>query len=123
VFAHGGAFCLGDLEAEHWRCLLYAQIYAQKAGVVVVSVDYGLAPNTPFRRRCSTCSSRQIGHHNQAENLAVDPTPHRHRRGKRGLGAGRTGWARPGCSSRREAVRPSAGALVQRSSVTGDSSI
>lgn len=44
LFAHGGAFVFGDLESEHERCLYYAQT----ADVVVVSVDYRLAPEYPY---------------------------------------------------------------------------
>ena len=44
VFLHGGAFCLGDLETDHWRCMLYAQ----ETSCAVVSVDYALAPEHPY---------------------------------------------------------------------------
>jgi acetyl esterase/lipase len=41
---HGGGFIVGDLETEHAGCVHLAR----KLGVVVVSVDYRLAPETPF---------------------------------------------------------------------------
>jgi acetyl esterase/lipase len=41
---HGGGFIAGDLETEH---ALSARL-ARELGVVVVSVDYRLAPETPF---------------------------------------------------------------------------
>ncbi|MDX1876150.1 alpha/beta hydrolase [Mycolicibacterium sp. 120266] len=44
IFAHGGAFCLGDLETDHLRCMLYAQ----EADSIVVSVEYALAPESPY---------------------------------------------------------------------------
>jgi acetyl esterase len=70
VLAHGGAFCLGDLETDRWRCLLYAQ----KAGIVVVSVDYGLASEHPFPTALLDMLTALEWLHTQAENLAVDPT-------------------------------------------------
>jgi acetyl esterase len=44
LFFHGGAFVFGDLESEHPRCLHFAD----RAGCLVVSVDYRLAPEHPF---------------------------------------------------------------------------
>lgn len=44
LFIHGGAFVFGDLESEHDRCLHYAA----NADVVVVSVEYRLAPEFPY---------------------------------------------------------------------------
>lgn len=44
LFFHGGAFVFGDLESEHPRCLHFAD----RAGCLVVSVDYRLAPEHPY---------------------------------------------------------------------------
>lgn len=44
IFIHGGGFIFGDLESEHDRCLYYTA----HAEVVVVSIDYRLAPEFPF---------------------------------------------------------------------------
>jgi acetyl esterase/lipase len=44
VYFHGGAFAVGDLEAEHAVC----ELYCARAGCAVVSVDYRLAPEHPF---------------------------------------------------------------------------
>ncbi|GAA1209406.1 alpha/beta hydrolase [Pseudonocardia alaniniphila] len=41
---HGGGFIIGDLEIDHARNLELAR----ELGVVVVSVDYRLAPETPY---------------------------------------------------------------------------
>jgi acetyl esterase/lipase len=41
---HGGGFIAGDLETEHASNV----VLARELGVVVVSVDYRLAPETPF---------------------------------------------------------------------------
>jgi len=44
VYFHGGAFALGDLEAEHALC----ESYSAQAGCAVLSVDYRLAPEHPY---------------------------------------------------------------------------
>lgn len=44
VFFHGGAFTAGDLVIEDARC----REIAVRTGIVVVSVDYRLAPEHPF---------------------------------------------------------------------------
>jgi acetyl esterase/lipase len=44
LFIHGGAFVFGNLESEHDRCVYYAQT----TDVIVVSVDYRLAPEFPY---------------------------------------------------------------------------
>jgi acetyl esterase len=51
VFAHGGAFVLGDLATEEGRCLRYAA----EAGCAVLSVDYRLAPEHPFPAGLEDC--------------------------------------------------------------------
>lgn len=44
VWVHGGGWTIGDLETDNTRCA----VMAQRAGIVVVSVDYRLAPEHPF---------------------------------------------------------------------------
>jgi acetyl esterase/lipase len=44
VYFHGGAFAVGDLEAEHALC----ELYSARAGCAVLSVDYRLAPEHPY---------------------------------------------------------------------------
>lgn len=44
LYIHGGGFVLGDLEMAHPR----AMRFAEQLGIVVVSVDYRLAPDHPF---------------------------------------------------------------------------
>lgn len=40
VFAHGGGYILGDLDSEDFLC----REFAEKAGTILISVDYRLAP-------------------------------------------------------------------------------
>jgi acetyl esterase len=44
MFMHGGGFVIGDLDSYDYQC----RVLCSKAGVVVVSVDYRLAPEHPF---------------------------------------------------------------------------
>ncbi|MEJ5944194.1 alpha/beta hydrolase [Pseudokineococcus basanitobsidens] len=44
VFLHGGGFVIGDLDTHDLPC----RLLASDLGAVVVSVDYGLAPEHPF---------------------------------------------------------------------------
>jgi acetyl esterase len=44
MFIHGGGFVIGDLDAYDYQC----RVLCSKAGVVVVSIDYRLAPEHPF---------------------------------------------------------------------------
>lgn len=44
LFVHGGAFVFGDLELEHDRCVYYAL----HTDAIIVSVDYRLAPESPY---------------------------------------------------------------------------
>ncbi len=44
VWVHGGGWVIGSLDTDHTRCAHMAQ----RAGVVVISVDYRFAPEHPF---------------------------------------------------------------------------
>jgi acetyl esterase/lipase len=44
VWAHGGGFCIGDLDNED----LYGQLFAKEYGCAVVNPAYRLAPEHPF---------------------------------------------------------------------------
>ncbi|KAL9081013.1 MAG: hypothetical protein Q9157_000329 [Trypethelium eluteriae] len=44
VIFHGGGFCLGGLENEELLC----RAFAKELGVVMLNVDYRLAPENPF---------------------------------------------------------------------------
>ena len=44
TYFHGGGFVVGDLDTCDWQC----RALAARTGVVVVSIDYSLAPEHPF---------------------------------------------------------------------------
>ena len=69
LFLHGGAFCLGDLQTDHLRCLAYAQ----RTGATVLSVDYPLAPEHPYPAGLDACVAAAEWTRSNARELAVDP--------------------------------------------------
>ncbi len=48
---HGGGFVIGDLDSELGSCVALCR----QLGVVVVSVDYRLAPETPYHGPLEDC--------------------------------------------------------------------
>jgi acetyl esterase/lipase len=68
VYFHGGAFCMGDLESEHARCL---QICGELA-FPVVSVDYRLAPEHPFPAGAEDCYAALVWSARHAAELGGD---------------------------------------------------
>jgi acetyl esterase/lipase len=70
VHFHGGGWTLGDLDSADWLC---SHVCAG-AGVVVVSVDYGLAPEQPFPTAVEHClaATRWVADH--AREIGADPT-------------------------------------------------
>jgi acetyl esterase len=69
VWIHGGGWVIGDLETDHTRC---AQM-ALRGDVVVVSIDYRLAPEHPFPAAYedTIAAVRWVAAH--ASELGVDP--------------------------------------------------
>lgn len=67
---HGGGFVYGNLTAADWLC----GNVAGRAGVVVVSVDYRLAPEYPAPIPYQDCLAATSWLVQQAERLQVDPT-------------------------------------------------
>jgi acetyl esterase/lipase len=65
---HGGGFVIGDLESEHGACLALCQ----NLGIVVVSVDYRLAPETPYPGALEDCYAALLWVSEQAEALQID---------------------------------------------------
>jgi acetyl esterase len=68
VYFHGGAFALGDLDAEQAKCIRYAA----EAGCTVVSVDYRLAPEHPFPAGVEDCYAGLCWLAEHADELDVD---------------------------------------------------
>ena len=69
VWIHGGGFVLGDPSADNELC---GRI-ARELGVVVVNVDYRLAPEHPFPAGLEDCWSALRWLHDAADELGVDP--------------------------------------------------
>lgn len=68
VFMHWGGFVLGDLDTEHARCARLAQ----QVGLVVVSVDYRLAPEHPYPAGLDDAGAALGWVHAEAHTLGVD---------------------------------------------------
>lgn len=66
---HGGGFVAGDLETEHASNV----ILARELGVVVVSVDYRLAPETPFPGGLEDAYAGLVWMVAHADELGIDP--------------------------------------------------
>jgi acetyl esterase/lipase len=69
VYLHGGAFCLGDLESEHARCLNICG----ELGFPIVSVDYRLAPEHPFPAGVEDSYAALVWAARNAAELGGDP--------------------------------------------------
>lgn len=66
---HGGGFVAGDLETEHGTNV----ILARELGVAVVSVDYRLAPETPFPGGLEDVYAGLVWAAENAHELGIDP--------------------------------------------------
>ncbi len=67
VHMHGGGYIFGSAEPNR------PQRYAADCGCVVVSVDYRLAPETPFPGPLEDCYAALAWVHANADMLGVDP--------------------------------------------------
>ncbi len=70
LYLHGGAFVLGSVDTEH----IGAVQLATHLGIVVVSVDYRLAPEHPFPAGPDDCYHALCWLHEQVDALSVDAT-------------------------------------------------
>ena len=70
LYIHGGGFFLGSIDTEHGG----SARMAQDLGVVVVSVEYRLAPEHPFPSGLEDCYAALVWLHDEADALGVDPT-------------------------------------------------
>jgi acetyl esterase/lipase len=68
LYIHGGGFVIGDLESEHGMCLALSR----ELGIVVVSVDYRLAPETPYPGALEDCYSTLQWISDNAGQLHID---------------------------------------------------
>lgn len=66
---HGGGFVAGDLDTEHGLCIKLAR----ELGVVVVAVDYRLAPETRFPGPLEDVYAGLVWISENAEALGIDP--------------------------------------------------
>lgn len=69
LYLHGGGFCLGSVEFEHAGALAVAD----RAGALVVSVEYRLAPEHPFPAGIEDCYAALCWLASEASSLGVDP--------------------------------------------------
>ena len=66
---HGGGFIAGDLDTEH----ALSVTLARELGVVVVAVDYRLAPETPFPGPLEDVYAGLVWTTEYADELGIDP--------------------------------------------------
>ena len=66
---HGGGFVIGDLDSELGICLALCR----NLGIVVVSVDYRLAPETPYPGGLEDCYCALNWMHDNTAELQIDP--------------------------------------------------
>lgn len=66
---HGGGFVVGDVSIDHPRNLWMAR----ELGVVIVAVDYRLAPEHPFPAPLEDCYAGLVWVAKNADALGVDP--------------------------------------------------
>ncbi|MGB7424548.1 MAG: alpha/beta hydrolase [Ornithinimicrobium sp.] len=68
-YIHGGGMVLGDVEGEN----VQATTISDEVGVVVVSVDYRLAPEHPYPAPVEDCYAGLVWMAEHAEELGIDP--------------------------------------------------
>ncbi|MEM9254043.1 MAG: alpha/beta hydrolase [Pseudomonadota bacterium] len=66
---HGGGFVVGNLDSEMGACIGLCR----ELGVVVVSVDYRLAPEDPFPAGLEDCYTTLCWIHDTHTDLSIDP--------------------------------------------------
>lgn len=69
LYIHGGGFVVGDLDSEHGSCVSIAR----RLGIVVVSVDYRLAPEHPYPAGLADCYAALQWLHHEAGPYSIDP--------------------------------------------------
>ncbi|GAA3152222.1 acetyl esterase/lipase [Kribbella aluminosa] len=69
LFLHGGGFVMGSIESEH----LAAGVLAVAVGVVVVSVEYRLAPEHPYPAALEDAYLALQWAYDNCDSLGIDP--------------------------------------------------
>lgn len=69
VYYHGGGWVLGDLESHD----IYCRAFANTAGLAVLSIDYRLAPETPYPGPFEDCFAAKEWAVANAGALSADP--------------------------------------------------
>jgi acetyl esterase/lipase len=69
LWMHGGGFIVGNSKMED----AYLTKFVKELGIVVVSVDYRLAPDHPYPAAIDDCYAALRWVHTQARSLQVDP--------------------------------------------------
>jgi acetyl esterase/lipase len=69
LWIHGGGYILGVPEMDD----LYVAPFVQETGAVVVSVDYRLAPDSPFPTPLEDCYAALLFLASQSSTLDIDP--------------------------------------------------
>jgi acetyl esterase/lipase len=67
---HGGGFVIGNPELSHGYC----SMFADELNVLVVSVDYRLAPENPFPEGIEDCYTGLLWVRDHAAELGIDPS-------------------------------------------------
>jgi acetyl esterase len=80
LYIHGGGFAVGDLDSEHSGVVSLCR----DLDIVIVSVDYRLAPENPYPAGLEDCYAALQWMHGEATELGIDAT----RIGVRGGSAG-----------------------------------
>lgn len=68
LYIHGGGFVVGSIATEH----AISALLARKLGILVVSVEYRLAPEHPYPAGLEDCYAALLWLHGEAETLRVD---------------------------------------------------
>ncbi len=66
---HGGGFVIGSLDSEHGSCVALCR----RLGVVIISVDYRLAPETPYPGPLEDCYAALVWTSSNSARLLIDP--------------------------------------------------
>jgi len=70
LYIHGGGFIVGDLSTGHGSCVSVCG----ELGITVASVDYRLAPETPFPGGLEDCYAALVWVADNADELNIDTT-------------------------------------------------